>query len=64
MTGRHAEPAALRQLIGYEVELDERGGLHHHGRVVDVNRRSIWIVEGDVDCIIALDAIDGLRAAS
>jgi hypothetical protein len=64
MTGREAEPGTLKQLIGHEVDVDERGGDHHHGRVVNVNRRSIWLLEDETDCIIPLDAITDLRAAS
>jgi hypothetical protein len=61
---RAAEPKALKELIGHEVDVDERGGDHHRGRVVNVNRRSIWLLEDDIDCIIPLDAIADLRAAS
>jgi hypothetical protein len=56
-------PEALRQLIGREIHVDERGGTHHRGRLLNVNRRSLWLVEDDDDCFIPLCDVADLRAA-
>ena len=52
----------LKRLIGREVDIDEPDGHHHHGRLVDVGRRSVWLVEDDEDTFIPLDAVTDLRA--
>lgn len=56
-------PDALKRLIGREIDVDERDGRHHRGRLVNVNRSSLWIVEGDEDCIIPLTRVHDLRAS-
>ena len=58
-------PDAIRRLIGQNVDVDRRDGRHDHGRLLDVNRRSLWLVaEGDEDRFIALADIEDLRRAS
>jgi hypothetical protein len=54
----------LKRFIGHDVEVDERDGSHHHGRLLNVNRRSIWIVEDEIDWFIPLDRVEGLHEAS
>lgn len=56
-------PEILKRLIGQDVDVDERGGAHHRGRLVNVNRRSVWLIEDDDDCFIALADVADLRAA-
>lgn len=56
-------PDAIKRLIGRDIDVDERDGRHHHGRLVNVNRSSVWLVEGDEDCIIPLHHVADLRAS-
>jgi hypothetical protein len=59
-------PAAdvIRHLIGHEIDVDRRDGGHLHGRLLNVTRRSLWLVDGDEDCFVELVEIEDLRAAS
>ncbi len=52
---------ALRRMIGHDVAVDDRTGRHHHGRLLNVNRRSVWLLEGDEDCFIPLADVTDLR---
>jgi hypothetical protein len=51
-------------LIGHEIDVDRRDGGHLHGRLLNVTRRSLWLVDGDEDCFVELVEIEDLRAAS
>jgi hypothetical protein len=53
----------LRRLIGHEVSIDSADGERVTGRVLNVNRRSLWLVAGDEDRFIALADISTLRAS-
>jgi hypothetical protein len=55
---------AVRLLIGRDVDVDERDGVRHHGRLLNANRRSLWLLDGDEDHFIPLVDVTDLRAAS
>jgi hypothetical protein len=59
------EHDTLRRLIGREIDVDRYDGGHDHGRLLNVNRRSIWlVVDDDEDRFIALADVATLRPAS
>jgi hypothetical protein len=58
------EHHSLKRLIGHEIDVDRFDGGHDHGRLLNVNRRSLWLVDGDEDHFVSLADIAGLRAAS
>ena len=59
------EHHTLKQLIGSEIDVDRYDGGHDHGTLVNVNRRSLWlVVNGDEDRFIAISDVATLRAAS
>ena len=60
------EPTTIKRLIGHDVDVDYFNGAHGHarGRLVNVNRRSLWLVSGDEDRIIRLADVVELRDAS
>jgi hypothetical protein len=54
---------SLKRLIGRDVDIDERNGRHLQGRLVNVTRRSLWVLHGDEDHFIAIADVHDLRAA-
>jgi hypothetical protein len=55
----------LRRWIGREIDIDRFDGGHDHGRLLNVNQRSLWLVVGDdEDRFVALADIATLRPAS
>lgn len=58
------EPRTIRRFIGHDVDVDYWNGGRAHGRLLNVSRRSLWLVADDEDRIIRLCDIVGLRAAS
>jgi hypothetical protein len=58
------EHQILKRLIGSEIDIDRYDGGRDHGRLVNVNRRSLWLVDGDEDHFVPLSMICDLRAAS
>jgi hypothetical protein len=48
------ERDVLRRCIGREIDVDRMDGEHFHGRLLNVNRRSLWLVDGDEDRFVAL----------
>jgi hypothetical protein len=60
-----AVTSTLRNLIGREVQVDRCDGIHERGRLLDINRRSMWLVTGsDEDRFIAWTDVADVRAAS
>jgi hypothetical protein len=57
-------PDTIRRLIGQTIDVECRDGGWEHGRLVNVTRRSLWLVAGDEDHFIAMGEIEDLRAAS
>ncbi len=55
---------ALKRLIGHDVDVDEYGGRQHRGRLLNVNRRTLWLLDGDEDHFIPLVDIADLRLTS
>jgi len=52
----------LRALIGRLVHIDLSDGHGLEGTLLNVNRRTIWVVEGDEDWFIPLDEVAELTA--
>ena len=50
----------LRTLVGAEVEAETISG-HVEGTLLSCTSRSAWIVEGDVDHVLALPAIQSIH---
>jgi hypothetical protein len=55
---------AIRRLIGCDVDVARLDGRLDHGRLLNANRRSLWLVDGDEDRFIALTDIEDLHLAS
>jgi hypothetical protein len=55
---------ALKRLIGREVDVDVSNGNHHRGHLVNVGRRSLWLLDGEEDRFIALADVADLRATA
>ena len=49
--------ADLRRHIGDNLEVDWSGGGHAVGRLLNVGRRSLWLVTGEEDHFVPLDRI-------
>jgi hypothetical protein len=69
MDGREARtampaPDTIKRLIGRTIEVERRNGQHERGHLLNVTRRSLWLVSGDEDHFIAIGEIEDLRAAS
>ena len=59
------EHQILKRLIGREIDIDRYDGGHDHGRLLNVNRRSLWlVVDEEEDRFVSLTDIEALRAAS
>jgi hypothetical protein len=58
------EPRTIRRFIGSDVDIDSWNGVRTRGRVLNVSRRSVWLVAEDEDRIIRLCDIVGLKPAS
>ncbi len=58
------EHQILKRLIGSEIDIDRYDGGREHGWLVNVNRRSLWLVEGDEDHFVPLSMVCDLRPAS
>ena len=58
------EPRLLRLLIGRPVEVDRADGAHVGGTLLNVNSRSLWLLDGDEDRFVRLADVVSLRAAS
>jgi hypothetical protein len=59
------EQNTLKRLIGREIDIDRFDGGHDRGRLLNVNRRSLWLVVDEVeDRFVALADIAMLRPAS
>ena len=58
------EPRTIKQLIGHDVAIDCLDGARTRGHLLNANRRSIWLVTGDEDRFIPLNAISDLRRTS
>jgi hypothetical protein len=57
-------PDTIRRLIGQTIDVERRNGEREHGRLLNVTRRSLWLVDGDEDHFIEIVEIEDLRAAS
>jgi hypothetical protein len=57
-------PDTIRRLIGHDIHVERRDGGREHGRLLNVTRLSLWLVDGDEDHFIAIGEIEDLRAAS
>jgi hypothetical protein len=57
-------PDTIKRLIGQDIDIARRDGGCERGRLVNVTRRSLWVVDGDEDHFIAIGEIMDLRAAS
>lgn len=57
-------PDSIKRLIGQDIDIACRDGGSERGRLVNVTRRSLWVVDGDEDRFIAIGEIIDLRAAS
>ena len=53
----------LRALIGRLVHVDLSDGADVEGTLLNVNRRTIWMVEGDEDWFIPLDDVAAFTAS-
>jgi hypothetical protein len=53
----------LRALIGRFVHVDLSDGHDFEGTLLNVNRRTIWMVEGDQDMFIPLDDVAAFSAS-
>jgi hypothetical protein len=53
----------LRRHIGREVDISRFDGAQVHGRLVNVTRRSCWLLAGDEDCFVPLATIAHWQAA-
>lgn len=58
-----SEISPMKVLEGHEVHIERADGRRHDGTLLNVNRRSLWLVEGDVDVLIPLDQVTVLRSA-
>ena len=47
----------LRSHIGNDLEVDRVDGEHLVGRLLNVGRRTLWLVAGDEDRFVPLDEI-------
>jgi len=56
--------AAVRQLIGHQVDVERTDGGHDHGVLLSSNGRTLWLVRDEEDVIIPLADVDSLRDAS
>ncbi len=54
----------LRSHIGTDVAVDRADGEHVIGRLLNVGRRTLWLVSGDEDRFVPLDEIVGWHLAS
>ena len=54
----------IRRFIGHDIDVERRDGRRLHGRLLNVTRRSLWLVDDDEDCFVAIGEIEHLRAAS
>lgn len=57
------DPTTLRRLVGRDVDVDRHDGHQVHGRLLNVNRRSLWLLDGEVDRFVPLNEIAALRLA-
>lgn len=53
------DPLSLKRWIGHVVDIDRMDGGHVHGRLLNVNRASCWLVDDDEDqdCFVPLSVI-------
>ena len=56
------ERTGLKALIGRFVHVDLSDGHDLEGTLLNVNRRTIWMVEGDEDWFIPLDEVAAFSA--
>jgi len=54
----------VKRWIGCEVDVDALDGSHHRGRLVNVTRRSLWILAGEEDHFILLAHVTDLHPAA
>ncbi len=54
----------LRRWIGQEVDVAGCDGSRHHGLLLNVTRRSLWLIEDDDDQFVPLADVTELRLAS
>jgi hypothetical protein len=52
-----------RRLVGRDVQVEWRG-IRTCGRLLNVSRRSLWLVQDDEDTMIPLSLVAGLQPAS
>lgn len=57
------ESKRIKGFIGRDVDVDRLDGGQLHGLLVNANRRSLWLVEGDEDVMIPLTLVADLRLA-
>ena len=55
---------ALRGWVGRVVNVACTNGRHVEGTLLNVNRRSLWLVEGDHDVLIPLQDVSVIGDAS
>jgi ribosome maturation factor RimP len=53
----------FRRLVGHDVQVEWRG-TRTSGRLLNVSRRSLWLVHDDQDTMIPLAQVAALRPAS
>jgi hypothetical protein len=58
------ESQILKQLVGTAIDVDRLDGRHAHGMLLNVNRRSLWLVSDDEDVFVPIEDVAQLRPAS
>lgn len=54
----------LRSHVGHELELDRTAGDTIAGRLLNVGRRTLWLIIGDEDRFVPLDEVTAWHVAT
>jgi hypothetical protein len=58
-----ARPEAIKRLVGHEVTIHADNGELASGLLINVTRRTLWLLKGDEDCFVDLSAVQAVHPA-
>jgi hypothetical protein len=50
----------VRSLVGFDVAVETAGGVLH-GRLLSCTQNSLWLVDGEQDVMVPLEAVEAVR---
>lgn len=50
----------VRSLVGFDVDVETTGGVLH-GRLLSCTQTSLWLVDGEHDLMVPLDAVESVH---